>query len=152
MTRCGRGPKFSAAAGTYGIPVGWLTYRYPDVLSIECIPYWILVCIASILMTAGTIIYINALHTFNTGYRKEVLVTEKAFSLVRHPIYAAWIWLIIPGFILFFHSWLLLATPLVAYITFKCLIHQEDEYLQEEFGESYLNYKSRVNDMFPSIF
>ena len=152
MTRCGIGPKFSAAAVLYGIPAGWLTYRYPDVFSIQCIPYWILVSLAVGFLSVGVLIYAKALQTFNAGYKKETLITKGAFSVVRHPIYAAWIWLIIPGFVLFFQSWLLLAVPLVAYSVFKGLIHEEDEYLQRKFGQSYLRYQFKVNAMFPSIF
>ena len=97
----------------------------------------------------GAAIYAKALRTFNAGYGKGELVTEGAFSIVRHPIYATWIWLIIPGFVLFFRSWLLLAVPLVAYAGFKAFIHEEDEYLQRKFGQFYLKYRFRVKELFP---
>jgi len=149
MTRCGIGPKFFAIAVLYGIPAAWLTYRYPDQLSIRCIPYWVHACVAVGLLVVGTGSYANALRTFNTGYRKEELITRGAFSVVRHPIYAAWILLIIPGFVLLFRSWPLLAVPLVAYAAFKAFIHEEDDYLQRKFGQSYLKYRSKVGEMFP---
>jgi len=101
------------------------------------------------LLVVGTGSYANALRTFNTGYRKEELITRGAFSVVRHPIYAAWILLIIPGFVLLFRSWPLLAVPLVAYAAFKAFIHEEDDYLQRKFGQSYLKYRSKVGEMFP---
>ncbi|MFC1462637.1 methyltransferase family protein [Verrucomicrobiota bacterium] len=150
MTRYGIGPKFFAATVLYGLPAGWLTYRYPDLFSIQCIPYWGLLCLAVGLLVVGATIYAKALRAFRDGYSKGHLVTQGIFSVVRHPIYAAWIWLIIPGFVLFFRSWLLLAVPFVAYAAFKVFIREEDECLQQRFGETYAQYRSRVNELFPS--
>jgi len=149
MTRCGIGPKFFASAALYGLPAGWLTYRYPDVVLIQCIPYWVWACFAVGLLVAGVAIYAKALRTFNAGRRNSRLVTEGAYSVVRHPIYAAWIWLIIPGFVLLFRSWPLLAVPLVAYAAFKAFIHEEDDYLRRKFGQSYLEYRSKTGELFP---
>lgn len=149
MTRCGIGPKFFTIAVLYGIPAGWLTCRFPDLFSIKCVPYWIVAAFGVALLAAGVTIYIKALRTFNTDYGKGALTTKGPFSVVRHPIYAAWILLIIPGFVLFFRSWLLLGVPLAAYVAFRALIHEEDDHLQRKFGRSYLKYRFRVNEMFP---
>ena len=97
----------------------------------------------------GVTIYVKALRNFNVDYKKGALATKGPFSVVRHPIYAAWILLIIPGFVLLFRSWLLLGVPPVAYIAFRALIHEEDAHLQRTFGQSYLKYRFRVNEMFP---
>ena len=149
MTRCGIGPKFFTIAVLYAIPAGWLSYRYPDLFVIRSVPYWAIVCVAAGLLAVGTVIYAKALRTFNRCYRQGCLAREGAFSLVRHPIYAAWIWLIIPGCVLFFRSWLLLTVPFVAYVVFKVLIREEDDYLHRKFGQSYLEYRSRTREMFP---
>jgi protein-S-isoprenylcysteine O-methyltransferase Ste14 len=68
-------------------------------------------------------------------------------ELVRHPIYSAWIVFILPGIVLPTASWPLLLTPLFAYAAFKLLIRHEDDYLQERFGEAYLDYRNRVNEL-----
>lgn len=149
MTRCGIGPKFFILAVLYAIPAGWLSYRYPDLLLIRDVPYWAIVCVAVSLLAGGTVIYIKALRTFNRCYREGRLAREGAFSVVRHPIYAAWIWMIIPGCVLFFRSWLLLAAPLVAYIGFKVFIRQEDDYLRRKYRQSYLEYRFRTREIFP---
>jgi protein-S-isoprenylcysteine O-methyltransferase Ste14 len=149
MTRCGIGPKFFTIAVLYAIPVGWLSYRYPAQFSIDCVPYWAIVCVAVGSLAVGTAIYVRALRTFNRCYRQGCLAREGAFSLVRHPIYAAWIWLIIPGCVLLFRSWLLLTVPLVAYVSFRVFIREEDDYLHRKFGQSYLKYRSQTREMFP---
>ena len=149
MTRCGIGPRFSIAAVLSGILIGWLTCLYPDRFVIPCIPYWILAVLGIGLLVAGTAVYVYSLRIFNRGYRKEQLVIDGPYSVVRHPIYAAWILLICPGTVLFFRSWLMLFVPLVAYVSFKVYIHKEDNYLKGKFGPIYLDYRSKVNELFP---
>ena len=149
MTRCGIGPKFFILTVLFGVLAGWLTYLYPDWFIITCIPYWALVIIGIGLLVAGTAIYVLSLRIFIRGYRNKQLVIDGPYSVVRHPIYAAWILLICPGSVLFFRSWLMLIVPLVAYVSFKAYIHKEDEYLKDKFGSAYLDYRSKVNELFP---
>ena len=86
---------------------------------------------------------------FSAGFNKGKLVTTGIFSVVRNPIYAAWILFILPGIMMFFQSWLMLATSLVTYIVFKAFIREEEQYLEKTFGQAYLDYKSKVNELFP---
>ena len=150
MTRCGIGPAFSIIAVLSGVLTGWLTCFYPDWFIITCIPYLVLVIIGVGLLMTGTVIYVHSLRIFNRGYRKEQLVIVGPYSVVRHPIYAAWILLICPGTVLFFRSWLMLLVPLLTYISFKAYIHKEDDYLKGKFGQTYSDYRSKVNELFPN--
>ena len=150
MTRCGIGPEFSIVSVLSGTSIGWLTYLYPDRLTIYCIPYWLLAILGTGFLVAGTVVYVNSLRAFNTGYKRGQLVTGGPYSVVRHPIYAAWILLICPGFILFFRSWPMLFVPLIAYAGFKASIHKEDNYLKNKFGQAYSDYRLRVNELFPT--
>jgi protein-S-isoprenylcysteine O-methyltransferase Ste14 len=150
VTKCGIGPEFSIIAVLSGVLTGWLTYFFPDWFIITCIPYSVLVIIGVGLLMTGTVIYVHSLRVFNRGYRKEQLVVAGPYSVVRHPIYAAWILLICPGTILFFRSWLMLLIPLTAYISFKILIHKEDDYLKGKFGQAYSGYRSKINELLPS--
>jgi len=149
MTRCGIGPKFSIAAILSGILTGWLTSLFPDWFSMACIPYWVLIVFGIVFLVSGSVIYVYSLRVFNRGYRNEQLVTDGPYSVVRHPIYAAWILLICPGVVLFFRSWLMLIVPLAAYASFKIYIHKEDDYLKDKFGQAYLDYRTKTNEIFP---
>ena len=83
------------------------------------------------------------------AYKEDQLATGGLLAIVRHPIYSAWIVFILPGLAFLSQSWPMLLTPLVAYAVFKVLIHREDEYLEERFGEAYLDYRARVNELIP---
>ena len=54
-----------------------------------------------------------------------------------------------PGLALFNRSWPMLITPLIAYAIFRRLDHREDEYLEQRFGQAYLDYRRRVNEVIP---
>jgi len=135
-----------------GLVTGWLTYRYPSVFKIQGLSPWVFRGLGSVLVAAGMVIYVVALRTFNQGYRSHELVTQGLYAVVRHPIYFAWIWLICPGVVLFFHSGLMLVLPLVAYGSFKLSIHHEDQALEDRFGQAYQDYKACTPELFPIRF
>jgi protein-S-isoprenylcysteine O-methyltransferase Ste14 len=56
---------------------------------------------------------------------------------------------VFPGLALLRGSWPMLVAPLVGYVVFKRLIRREDEYLQRRFGQAYLDYRARVNEVCP---
>jgi protein-S-isoprenylcysteine O-methyltransferase Ste14 len=85
--------------------------------------------------------------TVMRAYNRDQLVTSGVFALVRHPVYGAWITLIFPGLALLTRSWPMFISPLIAYALFKRLIHREDEYLEKRFGQAYLDYRRRVNEV-----
>ena len=149
MTRCGIGPVFSIVTVLIGILTGWLTCLFPGRFVMACIPYWVLVVLGAGFLVSGTLVYVYSLWVFSRGYRNDQLVIDGPYSIVRHPIYAVWILLICPGTVLFFRSWLMLFVPLVAYISFKIYIHREDDYLKDKFGQAYLDYRSKTNEIFP---
>jgi protein-S-isoprenylcysteine O-methyltransferase Ste14 len=71
------------------------------------------------------------------------------FGLVRNPVYSAMIVFNLPALALLTRAWPLFLMPLVAYAVFKRLIHREDEYLERRFGQTYLDYRARVNEVIP---
>lgn len=152
MIRCGIGPRFSIVTVIAGIVTGWLTHQYPSVFKIQAIPPWIFFVLGSVMVVAGTIVYMIALRTFSEGYHCKRLVTDGLYAFVRHPIYFAWIILICPGVVLFFRSWLMFLLPLVAYISFKVSIHREDRALEDLFGQAYQNYRTCTPELFPACF
>jgi protein-S-isoprenylcysteine O-methyltransferase Ste14 len=43
----------------------------------------------------------------------------------------------------------MLTVPLVSYIAFRLFFKEEDKYLEEKFGQEYVEYKSKVNAIIP---
>ena len=147
MTRCGIGPEFSIITVICGVLASWLTHIYPQ-LVIRGIPFWVFLVTGSVLVIKGVIDYIRALCIFNKAYQAKKLITYGPYAKVRHPIYAAWIIFICPGVVLLFRSWPMLLLPVIAYLSFKISIHREDSYLQDKFGQEYLDYRAETNELF----
>jgi protein-S-isoprenylcysteine O-methyltransferase Ste14 len=70
---------------------------------------------------------------------------------MRHPVYAVWILLIAPGLLLITGVLFLSALPFIMYAFFRQLIVDEDRYLEQKFGQDFLDYKKRVNSVIPNL-
>ena len=149
MTLLGVGPKIGLISVVYLIVSGLLTCLYPEFFVIRKVPYAIFVVIGLILLLLGLPMLIISGRAVTTGVRKSELVTTGIYAVVHNPIYAAWILFIAPGILVLFKSWLMLLTPIVAYISFKVFIGEEYQYLRNHFGQTYLEYEASVNELLP---
>jgi protein-S-isoprenylcysteine O-methyltransferase Ste14 len=149
LSRWGVGPQIAVVALLYAAVASAATSRWPHACRIRFVPFVVLASMAGVLMIVGVPMLIVAARSVMTGYDQDRLVTSGFSAFVRHPIYSAWIVFIVPALALLSRSWPVLLTPLVAYVVFKVLIHREDEYLQQRFGEAYLDYRARVNELIP---
>lgn len=75
--------------------------------------------------------------------RKE-LITTGPFSLVKHPLYVGFVFLIIPwaGFLL--NSWLGIVLGLVLYIAIRIFAPKEEQILSKIFGKDWDDYSKNV--------
>lgn len=144
----GVGPSIAAAA-SYAILAGLATWKWPQgcVVSAPLRPIFLAVGLALILIGLPTLVV--AARAATIAYRSDTLATTGVFGLVRNPIYAAWIVLLIPGLTLLSMSWPVMLTPAVAYLAFKSRIGHETEYLEQRFGEAYRTYPTEVNELIP---
>lgn len=149
LSRWGVGPKVLVTALGYAIVAGAVTATWPRIFLIHGIPSALLVTLGLTLLALGVPMLVLAGRAATVAYNQDTLATTGIFGRVRNPIYSAWIVLIIPGLALLSRSWLVLATPLIAYAAFKLLIRKEDEYLTNRFGQAYLDYRARVNELIP---
>ena len=72
------------------------------------------------------------------------IVDSGPFRLTRNPMYLQMILICIGFAVIFMNVWILLLTPLCAWILQRFVIVPEEEYLEGKFGEVYVAYKSRV--------
>lgn len=147
MTRWGIGPEFAIWTLVYSAIV-YLVHT-------QFLPTWEFAGFKTIgiaLIVVGFLLFIYPAVTIDKYFNEGRLRTRGLYSIVRHPIYAAWIILIIPGIVLYSGSTLALTIPFVAYLILKKLLHVEEDYLQRKFGKAYVCYKDCVNAVFPKIF
>ena len=149
LSRFGVGPMISLPTFLFGALAAIATYLWPDICTLPPLRHPAIVVAAWTLLTLGIAMWLIAVVTVMRAYGQDQLVTSGVFALVRHPVYSAAIVLILPGIALLTRSWPFLLMPIVAYVLFKTLIHREDEYLSRRFGRSYLDYRSRVNEIIP---
>ena len=81
--------------------------------------------------------------------RGQRLVTTGPYALVRHPLYAVWMFILVPGLVFLGRSWLLLTVPLAMYAAARALLRHEDGRLLATFGETYASYMDRTGALFP---
>ena len=151
MIRVGIGIKLLAAMAATFLLTGIMACLQPDIFCIDFISASTLRIAGIALIGAGIAIKLSSSRVPSTAFKKKELITTGIFSCIRHPMYSSWILFIAPGIALLFRCWLMLAASLVGYISFKRLIKEEDEYLTRTFGQTYLDYRSRVEEIFPII-
>jgi protein-S-isoprenylcysteine O-methyltransferase Ste14 len=151
MPRVGIGIKLLAAMAVTFLLTGILTYLVPGIFRIDFISASTLRVAAIALITIGLVLKLSSSRVPSIAFKNKGRVTTGIFSYIRHPMYSSWILFIAPGIALLFRSWLMLGASLVGYLSFRNLTKEEDEYLTRMFGQSYLDYRSRVGEITPII-
>ena len=144
MTHFGVGPKIFLPGIAYDLIAGLATHFWPDVFLIRSVSNSILAGAGIVLLILGVPMWAIGVWTIERAFRRGELATSGVYALVRHPIYSAWIVFIFPAVALLCRSWLMLPASLVSYVIFKLLIKREEKYLEEKFGQAYLDYRGRV--------
>ncbi len=119
LSRWGVGPRIVSLTLPHGIVAGIVTRIWPHVCRLRSIPGIVLVMLAVVLLANGLPMLLTTVISMNRAYNSDRLVTSGIFAVVRHPIYSAWIVLILPGLALLSRSWPLLLMSVVAYTVFK---------------------------------
>jgi protein-S-isoprenylcysteine O-methyltransferase Ste14 len=118
----------------------------------------VLSIIGSILIVLGC--YVNVMGRFSlkqnwanqvTIYHNHTLVTTGMYRLVRHPLYASIIWMLIGGCFVYASYIALFAVLLIFIPMMHYRAEQEEKLLQSEFPE-YSAYKNKVPMFFPKFF
>jgi len=151
LTFWGASPIIFIISILYTIPIIIINHFSKPIFEINFVPYKILITLAIFLLCIGIPPYIITSKILKTAYKKNELITTGIFSLCRNPLFAVVIFLLLPGIILFFNSWLLLTIPCFIYIMFKIFINREESLMEKEFGQEYIKYKNNTSAIFPKI-
>jgi protein-S-isoprenylcysteine O-methyltransferase Ste14 len=128
-----------------------ISFIFKPLFSYRIIPYFVLVISGIIFAIAGIFINLISMKKIIPAFKEGKLVTTGTFKYSRNPTYASVIFLVIPSISFFFDSFLLLSCVLLAFIVFKLLIKNEEQFLEKVFGEEYLAYKRTVGQLIPKI-
>jgi protein-S-isoprenylcysteine O-methyltransferase Ste14 len=135
----------------YSLLMWRINSLWPEVLMIPGSPNPILKTIGKILLwvTIGLHLYIGFIIVdFYTSNRLE---TRGVYGICRNPLYSCWILLGTPGIALLVQSWLFFTIPVFTYIVTRIFVILEEKYLKDAFGQEFIDYKNRVNAIFPTL-
>ena len=149
MSKWGIGPKMALITLPYIALTIIIHSFYKELFGLSFIPRNIIIIIAFVLLIAGIIFYLFTVKTFFKGYKEDKLITTGTYACCRNPIYAVFILFFVPAISLFVNSWLCLTTSVFLYIVFKIMIKSEYEYLKNRFGDEYVQYEKKVNELIP---
>ncbi|MCD6404981.1 MAG: isoprenylcysteine carboxylmethyltransferase family protein [Planctomycetes bacterium] len=149
MTRWGIGAAWFGWSSIFSAPVVVVSWCFSPQLLVTSISPWFFYVPAIILLAAGIPFWAVSAGAIGRHYNTGRLCTTGVYRLCRHPTYAAWILFIVPGALLFLRKPLLLAVPVIMYVAFRLLIHREEEWLEEKFGQPYVEYINHVNTLIP---
>jgi hydroxyacylglutathione hydrolase len=151
MTIWGVGLKFTLFSVLCFVLALVVHYVWYPLFVIEGIPLAVLIVVGLILISIGVPIWVAASKEVDLAFEADELATQGIYALCRHPIYGSATFFVIPGILLFFRSWVLLAVPVAMVILARLLVRREEVYLREKFGQAYLEYARSVNALFPRI-
>ena len=107
--------------------------------------------LGTILLCAGGIVFCAAFRAMPISKHSKCLIIHGVYSYVRHPRYAAIVFLIYPAFALLVHSSLCLISTLVAYVIFRLSAVLEERKLIQVFGQDYKDYMKETPGFIPRI-
>jgi protein-S-isoprenylcysteine O-methyltransferase Ste14 len=149
MTVWGIGPRLFIATVLFFLASSCVSKYFQGLFTLNFIPRPIIQGLGIVLLGMGIVFFIATQITFINEYPKGKLITSGTFSFCRNPIYATFILFIVPSIGFLTNSWLALSASLFMYLIFKSSIGKEDASLKEKFGDEYLGYKKRVNEILP---
>jgi protein-S-isoprenylcysteine O-methyltransferase Ste14 len=106
-----------------------------------------------ILIVLGAAFWMKAVFNsdIQSNIKKNSLVTTGVYGLVRHPIYAAFLYAL-TGILLIANNMFLMVLPLMYWaILTAVMIKTEEAWLIEEYGDDYIDYSRKVNRFIPKV-
>jgi protein-S-isoprenylcysteine O-methyltransferase Ste14 len=149
MNVFGVGPKFAALTVLFGILVYFLSARHGAALQMGFLPGPLRKGLGILLIAAGVPLWILSGKTVIKGFREGRLCTMGVYGLCRHPLYASWAVLIVPGIVLLTDNWAAFVIPFFMCGLLRVLVSREERWLEEKFGDEYRSYRKRVPAVLP---
>lgn len=107
--------------------------------------------VGGLFIIAGCILWIWAvlIQKISKEIKKGELVTSGVYSIVRNPVYSAFL-SVFTGMLITAHNLYLLILPVLFYLLLTVLMKRtEEKWLLQKFGKKYADYCSHVNRCIP---
>jgi protein-S-isoprenylcysteine O-methyltransferase Ste14 len=128
-----------------------LEYWIPIDLGFEPVPgtrYWVggLMVVGAILGLGGwSVLLVRRSGQSENPWKPTMEIVERGpFRITRNPMYLQMVVVCVGFSIILWNVWILVLTPLCAWLLQRLAIEPEETYLERKFGASYLAYKRRV--------
>ncbi len=113
----------------------------------------IMAIIGVVLIICGVIFWSSAVlkSRIDDNIKNNQLVTTGIYGVVRHPIYAAFLY-VIAGFIFMANNMILLILPIICWLILSlAMIKTEEKWLVDLYGDDYWDYSRKVNRFIPKV-
>ena len=147
----GIGANLALVSALYGAAALAATFLWPEIFAVRGLPYACFLVPGVVLIVVGLPIYALSVRTLVKAFGQKRLVTTGVYAVCRNPIYAVWIVLLVPAIALLTRSWPVLTLSLLMYVIVRVQGRREEENLEALFGQEYVEYKRRVNAVFPTL-
>jgi protein-S-isoprenylcysteine O-methyltransferase Ste14 len=127
----------------------WVHIRLPSgSLGIPLLARQVILAVAALGTLTGIVWTSRSLPVDQRGRE---LCTGGAYSWVRHPLYASFLSVAVPGIALFLNNWVFVAWLVALHILWHLVVRPEERMMQAEFGEVYQTYARRTGRFFPRV-
>ncbi len=149
MTVFGVGPRFVFLSILYALLVYNFTAARPGGYPIPHLPIPVRVVLGVLLIVAGLAGWILSGLTVIKGFKINKLCVTGVYSLCRHPLYASWALLIVPGIAFLTNNWPAFTIPLIMCFLLVMLVGDEERWLEAKFKGKYQAYRNHVPLLLP---
>ncbi len=133
-------PKVGLTVGLYAISAFYLNARLSLTFTFPVF--------GVLLLVSGLILWFYCYLQVSRAHARGELLTSGCYSRVRHPIYSIWGFLILPGFSLVIGGFMLLL-PVIYWLSVLAFIDEEEQALEEKFGEEWIKYRKKTPRFIP---
>jgi protein-S-isoprenylcysteine O-methyltransferase Ste14 len=107
--------------------------------------------IGGLLILCGLGMHVWSFMTLRQWWVESRLCTQGPFRFVRHPMYAGWINLIVPGVVLVLNRWIYVLWWAALHPLWYLLVCREERTMERHFGGLYRSYAARTGRFIPRL-
>jgi protein-S-isoprenylcysteine O-methyltransferase Ste14 len=130
------------------------TFNFPTISTDEFFHDEVISWVGAFFCLTGLSLLLWSLVSFGQSFRVGIdtehpdkLITSGVFAVSRNPIYVAFAFILLGQFLIF-SNWILLLYIGAAIWLFHLQVLREEDYLQQHYGNEYLEYCDRVSRYF----